>query len=237
VYEHLWQGVDHKIAEAHDAWGEMWRSLHPPEHVSRNIARNLAAGNLIDIGWQDKLYGNVDTFLAKTRSVPWIIEACFGQDLGSLEMRNWWATLAADEQRRRASFSRRFRNEPKWRAFRDHDLTNERNVSGHRRGFADVEGRVVGPSGQVHIARRDKRIPVAEGLPLQPGINDDSGLMWAATLPPRPIEPKPEQFFIGGKPLFDECRAYLQLAQDIRVIAQAICDAEHQGQHVSTPPD
>jgi hypothetical protein len=235
MHDHLWRGVDYRIAEAHDALGVMWRSLEPPEHIRRNVAVNLAAGAVIDTGWQDKLYGNADTFLAKVRSVPWIIEACFGKD-GNLKMKDWWDHLPRDEQQRRETFSRQFRVDRK--KIDDHDLTNERNVSGHRRGFADIEGRVVGPFGKVHIARRDhQRIPAAECQPLEPNINDSPALMWAATLPPRPVEPKPEQFFIGGKPLFDECRAYLQLAQDIRARGQVICDAVHSRQHVSAPPN
>jgi hypothetical protein len=110
-------------------------------------------------------------------------------------------------------------------------------VSEHRRGFPNIEAAVIGPFGTKYVAGPDRRIPTSECRPLEPNINNDPALMWAATLPPRPIDPpRWDQWTICGKPLFEECRAYLQLASDIRVGAQKICDAVHGAQHVSTPP-
>jgi hypothetical protein len=234
VYEHLWLGVDARIAEAHHACGEMYRSLQqPPEHRHWNVA--LMAGAVFHSPWQDHFYGHVSTFLAKVRSVPSIIEACFGADRGSPEMRDWLKGVPPDELCRREAFSDKFRADRQ--TFRDHHLTNERDVSEHRRGFPNIEATVVGPFGTEYVARPDRRIPTSECRPLEPDIDGDSGKMWAATLPPRPIDPpRPDQWTVKGRPLFDECRAYLQLAQDIRVRAQVICDAEHAGRHLSAPP-
>jgi hypothetical protein len=237
VHEHLWLGVDGRIREAERSYREMGTSISRPDHTWENAAL-VAAGVDVNRPWQDTFYPNVSTFLAKVRSVPSIIEACFGKDSGIRRippMKDWWDSLTLDEQQRREEFSDQFRADNK--LFRDHYLTNERDVSEHRLGFPNVEARVVGPFGKEHIARPDRRIPSAEPRPLEPNINNDPALMWAATLPPRPIDPpRWDQWTICGKPLFDECRAYLQLASDIRGRAQVICDAVHGAQHVSAPP-
>jgi hypothetical protein len=233
MHDHLWRGVNGKIEEAHRSLREMGRLLDPPEQTHWNVALE-SAGAVLDTRWQDNLYAHVGTFLAKVRSVPSIIEACFGIDRGSRQMRDWLDGLPPDERLRRQTFSDQFRADKE--AFRKHHLTTERDVSEHRLGFPNVEGRVVGPFGQVHIAGPDRRIPTAEPRPLEANINNDPALQWAATLPPRPVRPHWDQFTIAGKPLFPECRAYLQLASDLCGRAQKICDAVHGGQPLSTPP-
>src|SRR5207247_7874094 len=127
----------------------------------------------------------VSRFLAEVRSVPSIIEACFGKDLGSREMKNWWnGDLTLDEQKRREAFSTKFQAERK--AIDGHPLTTERNVSEHRLGIPEIEGEVVGPFGAVHTATPTNRIPAAECRPLDPNIANDSGAQWAATLTSQP---------------------------------------------------
>jgi hypothetical protein len=234
VYEHPWLGVDGRIREAERSYREMGRSISPPDHTWENVAL-VAAGVDVNRPWQDTFYEHISTFLAKVRSVPSIIEASFGKDLGSRQMKNWWNTLSADEWQRRETFSRRFVADRD--TFNKHYLTNERNASEHRLGFPNVEARVVGPFGKEYIARPDRRIPTSECRPLEPNINNDPALMWAATLPPRPIDPpRWDQWTICGKPLFPECQTYLQLAHVIRDRAQVICDAVHGGKHLSKPP-
>jgi hypothetical protein len=81
VYKHLWLGVDARIREAHQSHGELYRSLEPPpEHTRWNAL--MAAGVVFHSPWQENFYDSVNTFLAKVRSVPSIIEACFGKDPG-----------------------------------------------------------------------------------------------------------------------------------------------------------
>jgi hypothetical protein len=151
VHERLWLGVDRRIREAQHSSDEMWRALQPPERTW-NVAP--AADVNLDTCWQDTFYGCVATFLAKVRSVPWLIESCFGADRANWEMRVWLDGLPTDEQDRREDFSRQFRNEPDWKALRDHDLTSERNVAEHRLGFPNIEATVIGPFGTKHIGRR-----------------------------------------------------------------------------------
>jgi hypothetical protein len=233
VYEHLWLGVDRRIEEALHYYLEMGKALQPPENTHWNVAL-MAAGAVLDTRWQDRFYTSVSTFLAKARSVPSIIEACFGKDSGIRHippMMDWWGGLTADERRRREEFSDQFRADNK--AFRDHDLTKERDACEHRRGFANVEGEVVGFFGTKHIARPDLRIPPSECRELGP--NEAPAL--AFLLRPRPIDPpRWDKWTICGKPLFEASRAYLQLASEIRGRAQVICDSVHSGKHLSTPP-
>jgi hypothetical protein len=232
MHEQLWAGVDRKLQDAQLALDEMGRSLDPPEHTTLNVVLE-SAGKIIDTRWQDSFYGHVGTFLAKVRSVPSIIESCFGADRGSRPMKDWFDGLPPAEQTRRQAFSDQFRGDRQ--AFGRHDLTNERNVGEHRLGFPSVEGKVVGPFGKVHTASPVQRIPIAESRDFgDPG--NDPALLWAATLPPRAIQPRWDQFTIGGKPLFPECRAYLTLAEQLADQARAISQRVHGTDSLSTPP-
>jgi hypothetical protein len=234
MYDHLWFGVDRKLEEALRCYEEMGRSLQPPAWTTPMYAIQFATDTIADTRWQDTFYAHVGTFLAKVRSVPEVIEACFGADRVLMKM-PWWSGLTTDEQSRRAAFSKQFGSD--YDAFRKHHLTNQRNVSEHRLGYPNIEGKVPGPFGAVHTASPTNRIPTAESRPLEPNIGNDAALMWAATLPPHPVRPRWDQFTINGKPLFDECRAYVQLASNLRARAGPICEAVHGSHSLSTPPN
>lgn len=77
---------------AQRAFDDMGRSLRPPENTAVNVALE-SSGAILDTGWQDSFYGHVGSFLAKVRSVPSIIESCFGADRGSRSMRDWFDAL------------------------------------------------------------------------------------------------------------------------------------------------
>src|SRR5947209_9646873 len=109
----------------------MQQALKPPPRTQMNVALQ-ASGAIIGTGWQRSLFANLDAFLAMARSVPAIIEACFGADLGSAEMRTWFNGLGSGEQYRRKEFTRQF--ELAYAAFRALALSNKRNVSFHRTG-------------------------------------------------------------------------------------------------------
>jgi hypothetical protein len=232
MHEDLWAGVSRKLNDAHLYFEGMARSLQPPERTGMTVALQ-SAGTIIANPWQDHFYADVDTFLAKVRSVPEVIEACFGADCGSRVMKDWFDRLPPAEQSRRRTFSTKFRVHRE--AFRKHHLSNARNVSEHRRGFPNVEGRVVGPFGKVHVASPVNRIPDAETRCFSPGNAPDLPL-WAATQSPQPIQPRCDQFTIGGKPLFDECRSYLQLACNLRDEADNICQQVHGSNSLTIPP-
>src|ERR1700730_7388619 len=227
----LWAGIDRKLQDAQFYLGEMARSLQPPERTPSNVVQQ-SLGAIIGNRWEDSFYAHVDTFLAKARSVPGVIESCFGADR-VLKQAGWFGQLSVDEQTRRKTFSKGFR---KARAkFSKHHLTNERNTSEHRLGYSGVEGKVIGPFGEVHTASPVKRVPTAESRRFDNPANEPGlPLGWLHT--PQPVQPMWHQFTIGGKPLFDECRDYLQLARDLRDQAQNLCQQVHGSDTVTPPP-
>jgi hypothetical protein len=232
----LWLGIDLKLQAAQGTLADMRKALRLAPPTALTVAQE--SGGAISGGpdWQSNFWPLVNRFLAEVRSVPAIIEACFGKDLGSREMRIWWAGLDPGEQKRREAFSNMFRAERA--AIDSHSLTPQRNVSEHRRGIVEMEAKVIGPFGNVHTATPTQRIMDAECRPLEPDIANNPGALWAATQPSPPIRPKPEQFTITNakKPLFQECEAYLALAENVVRKARTIASSEHGGNPLTEPP-
>ena len=54
----------------------------PPE-LDAHTGAMLAAGAIVDTGWERSLYAHFDAFLVALRSVPEIIQCCFGKDVQS----------------------------------------------------------------------------------------------------------------------------------------------------------
>src|SRR5258708_33770347 len=122
-------------------------------HVSERRRRD-GGGRRPALALARSFLRHVGTFLAKTRSVPSIIESCFGKDPGIQRierMRDWWDSLKADEQKRRGIFSDQFRDDRK--AFRGHYLTNARDVSEHRLCFPNTDARGCGPYRKTNVRR------------------------------------------------------------------------------------
>jgi hypothetical protein len=225
----LWAGVDLKTEYANFFLQEMSRSLRPPEGAQRLEA----AGGSIDTPWERSFYPCLDAFLAMTRSIPEIIQSCFGVD-ADRRMKAWFNALPCAERRRRQAFSNAF--EPCHSAFRQHSLSNARNISFHRTGYPSVEVSITGRFGVVHTGSPVQSVPTAESRPLEPNISDNPALMWAATRPPVPVRPRWDQFTIDGKPLFAECRAYLALAQQLADKAHGISQCVHGTATLTAPP-
>jgi hypothetical protein len=224
THDPLWAGIDRKLEDALFYFNEMARSLQPPE-------RTPMTGAIIG-RHSESIYAHVDTFLAKARSVPGVIESCFGTDRVLMQTK-WFGQLPNDEQTRRKTFSKRFRKARE--KFSKHHLTNERNTSVHRLGYPGVEGKVIGPFGVEHTASPVKSVPTAESRRFD-NPADEPGLPLAAAQPPQPVQPMWNQFIIGGKPLFAECRDYLQLAGDLRDQAHKLCQQLHGSDTVTPPP-
>lgn len=99
----------------------MGRSIQPPEQTAINVALQTS-GALIDTGWQRSFYAYFDAFLSAARSVPEIIQCCFGVDLGHPDMEQWFKNeLPADERDRRHEFKKKFK--PHYDRFRALPLT------------------------------------------------------------------------------------------------------------------
>jgi hypothetical protein len=229
MHEDLWAGVDLKQGYAEFFLHEMTRSLQPPE----GAAALEGAGAIVDTQWQQSFYPRLDAFLAMARSIPEIIQACFGEDLGSKPMKLWSDALEPDERTRRQKFSAGFK--PCYETFRQHPLSNARNISFHRTGYSDVQVSITGRFGVNHVGSPVKAVPTAESRPIS-DIGDTPVGVWAATQAPQPIRPRWTDFTLDGKPLFDECRTYLELAKQLVEQARGICLAVHETAKLAIPP-
>jgi len=194
----LWAGVELKAQYAEFHLDRMGRSLQPPERTGRNVAMQ-AAGAIIDTGWQQPFYAHFDAFLAAARSVPWIIEAGFGVDTSHSVMRPWFAGLMATERNQRQSFSGQFKQGRD--IFDKLPLGTARDRSVHRTGFAPAEVTIIGRFGVTYSGGAAKPVPIAETRQ----ISDEHS--WLDK--PSAVQPMGTDFTIDGRPLFAECRAYL----------------------------
>jgi hypothetical protein len=230
MHSDLWAGIDLKLENSAFFSEKMGKALMPPDLTPINAAI-LSTGAIIETHWQRSFYANLDGFLAMVRSVPEIIQACFGEDRGSAPMKAWFDGLPPAEQTRRKAFSTQFKMALD--GFRKLSLSNARNISLHRTGVAPVEVNITGRFGVSHIGTPIKHVPTVESARIIAG--DDPALQWAATLPPVPVQPVWTDFKIDGKPLLAECQSYLQDARKLVAHARNIVQQIH-GNDALTPP-
>ena len=109
-------------------------------------------------------------------------------------------------------------------------LSTARNISLHRTGYSSVEVKITGRFGVVYEGSAVDDVPIAES----PQFVGDAP-PWANTQSPTAIRPQPSDFTIDGRPLFDECLAYLAQAEGLVIEARAIALRVH-GTNSLTPP-
>ncbi|MFZ0840906.1 MAG: hypothetical protein WAM77_25880, partial [Xanthobacteraceae bacterium] len=189
----LWSGIDIKIQHAHFFLDKMGRALVPPERTQWSAALD-SSGTIRGFNWQS-IYAYLDAFLGITRSVPEVVNCCFGHDT-SPKMATWFDKLPPEEQTRRRNFSNQFRADRQ--RFLDHALSNERNVSLHRTGIPSVVVAHTGFFGVTYVGGPSNPIPLTETRPLPEGDPH----AWVAK--PIQVTPSWKDFTIDGKPLFDE---------------------------------
>jgi hypothetical protein len=225
MHEELWAGIGSKLQNAMFHFQRMEQSIQPPERTHMNVVLE-SSGAIIDTGWQRAFYAYFDAFLSATRSIPEIVQCCFGVDFGHPQMRAWFQARDEDEQIRRKEFSTRF--DSAYKSFRALDLSIARHISEHRRGYAPVEVKISGLFGVVYIGSQVKPVPSAE----TPNIDDPRYAFLARA---RAIRPNWQDFEIDGKPLFDECQNYLRLAGELMEEGRKISYEVH-GNRLLTPP-
>ncbi len=231
MHEELWVGVELKMESAEFFLEQMGKALSPPERTQINVALQ-SAGAIIETRWQRSFYAHLDAFLAMVRSVPEIVQACFGADRGSKMMKTWFDGLPTPEQTRRKNFAAQF--ETAHQAFRSLPLSNARNISLHRTGGAPAEVNITGRFGVTHVGTPVRHVPTAESARVVAG--NDPALQWAASLPPVPVQPVWTDFMIDGKPLFPECQNYLQEARNLVAQARSISQHVHGNDSLTPPP-
>jgi hypothetical protein len=232
MHDALWAGVNLKLDHADFYFEQIGRALVTPDRTRMSVVLEASGA---DVSHEKRpFYAHLASFLMMTRSVPDVIQWCFGKDkmFDAKSRRPWFKGLLIDEQTRRTTFSRKF--EKSYQKLSSHPLSEARNIIVHRVGVADVEVRIRGRYGVVHIGNAVKRAPAAESRPVVTG--DDPGEQFAATLPPLPVVPNFSNLLIdGSRPLFDECRAYLALAHDVVAEGRNIAQAVHGNLVVSVP--
>jgi hypothetical protein len=218
MHNELWDGVTLKRNHAEFHFQRMWKSLQRPE----KYAVYEAAGVDMGFEWELAFYAHLDAFLSATRSIPEILQCCFGVD------KRWkeWPNLSPAEQIRR----RQFRDEFKaaYEEFRDLDLGEARHISEHRRGYPPVEARVKGFFGVTHVGGPIKKVPRSETRQI-----DDPQFAWL--LKPRAVLPNWRDFTIDGKLLYDECKNYLTRAENLIEQARVVAERVH-GNEILTFP-
>jgi len=220
----LWRGIDAKLDYAQFHLEKTSEALVPPRLDAHMVAIE-ASGAIIGHEWQRPFFAHFDAFLSATKSVPEIIRACFGQDDGPKEMREWFERLTDDEQSRRSQFSAAFASE--LNRFRSMALSEARNISDHRRGVAPVVGEIVGMFG-TYVFSATERAPSSEVRQVEPEYG------WLVK--PRPVLPTWSDFYIGAEPLFDAAKAYLEAARTLRQTASEIDRQIHSGKSLTEPP-
>jgi len=228
MHEELWSGVELKVSHAEFFLDMMGKSLQGPERTQHNVALE-ASGAIIDNGWQRSFYAYLDAFLAMTRSVPEIINACFGHDdRGPAEMRRWFDALPAEERERRNRFTADF--DDRRETFARLLLSTARNVSLHRSGVAPVEVRIVSQFGVTYVGSPTTRVPIADSRPAEVG----GGLPWES---PAPLRPKWwSDVLIDRRPLFEECKRYVAHAGAAVEAARGLAERVHGDAPLTPPP-
>jgi len=246
MYEELWSAVDFKLGSAEFFLQEMGKDLVPVSLRSQSTAAiQSSAGAIVDNLWQKRFYPHLDAFLAITRSVPDIIQSCFGADprvnyKKRTPIREWFTQLDTEEQDRRRKFQSQFTQH--YENFSQLLLSRARLATLHWSGTPPVEVKVVGRWRDVYIGSPLEPLPSSECPHIIAG--EDPALQVAATHPPLPVEPTPDSFVLtiasssgtARKPLFPECNEYLVEARNIRDKARLICQQVHGSVKLTAPP-
>ncbi|MGO9312845.1 MAG: hypothetical protein ACLQBD_09675 [Syntrophobacteraceae bacterium] len=230
MHEDLWAGVELKIESADFFLKQMWETLAPPERTQINVALE-SSGAIIETRWQPSFYAYLDAFLAMVRSIPDIVQACFGEDKGG-PMKDWLEKLDLAELCRRIDFSKQFKKS--YNKFKNLPLSNARNISLHRMGFPPVQVHISGRFGMTYTGTPIEPVPSAESPKINAG--DGPSSQWAHSQPPVPLQPAWSGFLIDGKTLLPECQTYLQDAKNLVDQARRISQRVHGSNDLTRPP-
>ena len=225
MHDRPWAGVNLKIEYGLFHLLAMWRSLEPPALTPMNAALE-ATGAIVDTGWQRSFYPHFDAFLTATRSVPEIINACFGVDTASREMNTWFQSLTSEEQVRRRAFTDQFGDARQ--KFGKHPLSVARNISVHRTGVAPVRCATTGFFGVKYVGDPVTPIPISE-------LREIGDPEYAFLGRPVSIRPRYTDFYIGEEPLQPACQNYIDSASILVNEARAIVAKVHGSNSLTIP--
>lgn len=234
MHEELWQGIEFKLAEADFFLNQMGKVLRPPQ--LNNPTWHPAYG-LPMAQWQPDFYFYLDAFIGATRSVPDIIQKCFGWDKRSKE--EWPQPPDAEEISRREKFQAEFTG--LYLTFHRQPLSRVRVGTFHWRGVPSVQTKAKVFGGQEYTGKPGQFIPSAAPKQFPPGTDP---AFLAIFSKPLPVEPSWQDFTLEiprddgtteSSPLFPACRAYLSSAQQLVDESKELCERLHRGSKL-TPP-
>lgn len=160
----LWSGPNVKLGYARFHLNAMHESLQPPVIRDR---RYHDPSTIVGGLWHLSFYPHLDAFLSVTRSIPEIIQCCFGVDtLAKVRknkapktvMQKWFANQPSEERRRRQKFEAQFKQA--YDSFRKLSLSHMRNITLHRTGLAPVKVEVSDRFGVTHVGGPTTPIPL-----------------------------------------------------------------------------
>ena len=163
--------------------------------------------------------------LGATRSVPDVIQKCFGDD--NLSKEEWPQPLDAEETARRKSFQDEFASLR--RDFNKLLLSRVRVGTFHWLGVPPVQAKARVWLGQEYTGGPLEFIPSAASRQLPPET-DPAVVVIAGK--PLPVEPSWQDFTLEipqgdgttqSSPLFEECRTYLRAAKELVKESKKIC--------------
>ncbi len=229
MHQTLWAGPELKLEYAAFHIEEMRRAVvqRPPE--SDQVAQ-IAAGAIIDNGWQTRFYPHFDAFLLAARSIPEVIQCCFGIDNGAPDpIKTWLKTLGPAEKKRRQDFTDKFA--PAYKHFRDDlPLSNTRHTIEHRTGVAPIEVNISSFYGVTYVGGPTSHLPLAETRSLPDPV-------MPSMLKPTPLpQPSWRDFKIDGRPLFETVDEYQDAAHELVSHARGISQLVHGAHSVTAPP-
>lgn len=234
MHEELWQGIDFKLEEAGFFHDRMGKILIPPQLTNQRL--HPTYGHTA-ARWQPDFYFYVDAFIGAARSVPDVIQKCFGWDDRSKA--EWPQPLDADEIARRMKFQAAFTGH--YRAFHRQPLSRVRVGTFHWRGIPSVQIKTKDLYGQEYTGKPGQLVPSA--APRQFPAGTDSAYL-AIFGEPLPVTPSGDDFTLGVprdddtiefKPLFSECQTYLKSAQQLVRDSKELCECLHGGSKLTRP--
>jgi hypothetical protein len=234
MHEELWQGIDFKLAEAAFFLDRMGKVLVPQwvnDPMGHPGYRHSAAH------WQPDFYFYLDAFIGATRSIPDVIQKCFGWDKHS--EKKWPQPPDNHEIDRRKRFQSAFTR--LYVAFSRQPLSRVRVGTFHWRGVPSVQTKAKVFCGQEYIGKPGQIIPSAVPRQYPPGTDQALIALFSKPLPVEPswpdftLEIPQEDGTTESKPLFPACQAYMKSADELVKESRALCERLHGGYNL-TPP-
>jgi hypothetical protein len=236
MYDELWLGVEFKQREAQFFFAQMGDII--ASAYLGDTTRHPSHGNSTP-RWQPDFYFYLDAFLGAARSIPDIIQKCFGWDNYSED--EWVEEPSVDEEFRRKKFREKIRDASD--AFRRRPLSRVRVGTFHWRGLPSVEAIAEVFGGQGYSGTPSELIPSSAPRKFPEDIPSDLAAIFGK---PHPVRPRWELFIVRiphkdstteTHPLFSECQAYLDSAQELIREAKGLCERVHQGSKLTMPLD